>query len=181
MKCFSHFSLHTCYVFQYKTPLGWLLQFWCCPKCFSMFLCLCVPLCAALIRGMLIIVWPHGSPSCLGEGAETGEGCWDVGQHPAFSHLSCHLCNASHGIACVVNERQSRVRIQLSHTTFLFCWFAWIWIECRQTKPFRWTTDIHPNQREDGKMHLAEGEIPDQRCLFIAVRLFTALFAEGCV
>lgn len=165
-----------------KTLLRWLLQFLRFPKCFSMFLCLCVPLCAVLIRGMLIIVWPHGSHSSLGEGAETGEGCWDVGQHPALSHLSCHLCYASHGIACVGNERQSRVLIQLNHTSFLFCWFALIWIKCRQTKQFhRTTSDIHPNQREDGKMHHAEREIPDHRCLFIAARLFTALFTQGCV
>lgn len=42
--------------------------------------CFCVgvfPLspCAALIRGMLLTVFPHGCPFSLGEEAETGEGC----------------------------------------------------------------------------------------------------------
>lgn len=73
-------------------------------------MCVCVfPLspCIALIRGMLIIVWLHGCPSSLGEEAETGEGCWEVRQHPAAGHLSCHLRYASHGIQCAPSGRQS--------------------------------------------------------------------------
>ena len=56
--------------------------------------CVCLlPLspCTAFIRGMLIIASLHGCPSRLREEAETGEGCLEVCQHPAASHLSCHL------------------------------------------------------------------------------------------
>lgn len=71
-------------------------------------LCLCVPpKYTVLIRGMLIIVWPHCCPSSPGEEAETGEGCWEVCQHPAVSHLSCHPCYGSHGIPSVASKTQS--------------------------------------------------------------------------
>lgn len=45
--------------------------------------------------------------STLGEEAETGEGCREVRQHPAASHLSGHLCYASHGIQSEACGRQS--------------------------------------------------------------------------
>lgn len=56
---------------------------------------------------MLIIIWLCGCPSSLGEEAETGEGCWEVRQHPATSHLSCHLCYAFSGIQRAATGRQS--------------------------------------------------------------------------
>lgn len=53
---------------------------------------------SALTRRRLIMMWPRpGPPSGLRGKAETGEGCWEVHQHPAVSHLSCHVCYASHG------------------------------------------------------------------------------------
>lgn len=98
----------------------WVMAILC--KC-VVWLCysVCFPsVLVALIRGMLVIVWLRGRPSPLGEEAETGEGCRAVCQHPATSHLSCHLRYASHGIqsACRPAEHKAGCS-QLSDTNSL--------------------------------------------------------------
>lgn len=88
---------------------------------------------AALISGILIIAWPHGRLSSLGEEAETGEGRWEVHQHPATSHLSCHPCYASHGIPLEASRRQKAGCSLLSHTNSLHSQsvLIWMWVNKR--------------------------------------------------
>lgn len=88
---------------------------------------------AALIRGILIIAWPHGRPSSLGEEAETGEGRCEVHQRPATSHLSCHPCYASHGIPHVASGRQRAGCLPLGHTNSLHPQSVsiWMWVNKR--------------------------------------------------
>lgn len=132
--------------------------------------------CAALIRGTLIIVWPHGCPSSLGEEAETGEGCWAVRQHPAASHLSCHLCYSSHGILCVRPVEDKAGWSQLS----------------RMNSPPLICLDLNTNtdkQKSSGQIWRersgdAEWGILDHRNVYSCKDwrlIFTALFAQACV
>lgn len=65
------------------------------------FACFHPSLCMVLMGGMLIIAWPPQlSFHSWAEEAETRDGCREVHQHPALSHLSRHVRYASHGIPC---------------------------------------------------------------------------------
>lgn len=155
------------------------------PECISTF---CVSVfhlkpCVVLIRGMLIIVWPHGCLSSLREETETGVGCWEVRQH----HLSCHLCYGSHGIQCVASERQS-CSLQLSHTNLLPLLISLelntMWINKRVSLAnFTLLTFIQVigTKRRRGD---AEWEILNHRSVYSCkcqILISIALFAQVCV
>lgn len=81
--------------------------------------------------------WPRpGPPSGPRGKAETGEGCWEVHQHPTVSHLSCHVCYA--GVMWPARRLNQRCPPQYPQIRDL-CWTDLV---CRQWEMFKIMTDI---------------------------------------
>lgn len=135
--------------------------------------------CTALIRGMLIIAWPHGCPSSRGEEAETGDGCWEVRQHPAASHLSCHLCYASHGIQCArpVDDKAGCSQLSQTRTSpplligldLNTMWMNETFVQIIRTRR---------SGDEEPRCRVRNMSVYSCRCWRL---IFTALFAQACV
>ena len=105
--------LRWCYLKKKKWAVHVCVELRCCDEASSvleillyMHVCMCVCVCVCRITRRNALNY-HGHLSSPGEEAETGEGCREVCQRPATSHLSCHPRYASHGIRCAASAGQS--------------------------------------------------------------------------